>query len=86
MTRKRFLGLSHCLVLSIVLVSLLTLMIPVSVVKADSVITFPDPNLDAAIREAIDKPTGDIYQSDLDGLSYLSASSRGIADWSIASA
>jgi len=42
------------------------------------VVTFPDPNLEAAIRDAIGKPTGDIYQSDLDGLTSLSASSRSI--------
>jgi Leucine-rich repeat (LRR) protein len=44
------------------------------------VVTFPDPNLEAAIREAIGKPTGDIYQSDLVGLTTLGASSRGITD------
>jgi titin len=43
-------------------------------------VTFPDPNLEAAIREAIGKPTGDIYRSDLLGLTLLNASSRGITD------
>jgi Leucine-rich repeat (LRR) protein len=80
MSRKCFLGLSHYLVLAIVLASLLTLLIPVSVVNGDSVVTFPDPNLEAAIREAVGKPTGDIYQSDLDGLSTLIARDRAIAN------
>ena len=44
------------------------------------VVTFPDPNLEAAIREAIGKPIGDICQSDLDGLTYLDASYRSIND------
>jgi internalin A len=34
-------------------------------------LTFPDPNLEAAIRETIGKPEGDICQSDLAGLTYL---------------
>ena len=39
----------------------------------DEVITFPDANLEAVIREAISKPTGDIYQSDLEALTELRA-------------
>ena len=80
MSIKRLLSLLLYLVLAIVLVSLLTLPIHVSVVKADSVVTFPDPNLEAAIRQAISKPTGDIYQSDLTSLTTLSAESLGIVD------
>ena len=44
------------------------------------VVAFPDPNLEAAIREAIGKPTGDIYESDLEGLTVLDAFDRGISD------
>ena len=44
----------------------------------DAIVHFPDPNLEAAIREAIGKPTGNIYQSDLVGLTFLDASKRGI--------
>jgi Leucine-rich repeat (LRR) protein len=40
---------------------------------------FPDPNLEAAIREAIGKPTGPIYRSDLAGLTFLHAFQRNIA-------
>ena len=48
--------------------------------KSSVPITFPDPNLEAAIREAIDKPTGDIYPSDLAGLTSFHAPERNIAD------
>ena len=48
----------------------------------EEAVTFPDPNLEAAIREAISKPTGDIYQSDLDGLTSLDADSRNIVNLS----
>ena len=41
---------------------------------------FPDPNLEAAIREAITKPTGDIYPSDLEGIMALDARDRNIED------
>jgi hypothetical protein len=44
------------------------------------VVVFPDPNLEAAIREAIGKPTGDIYASDLEGLSSLTAVYGNITD------
>ena len=80
MSGKHFPGLSRYLILTIVLASLLVLLIPVSVVMADDVVTFPDPNLQAAIRQALGQPTGNIYQSDLDGLTSLHASHRGIVD------
>jgi len=38
-----------------------------------SVIAFPDPNLEMVIREAIDKPEGDIYASDLYGIKLLNS-------------
>jgi len=43
-------------------------------------VAFADPNLEAAIREAIGKPTGPIYPSDLEGLTSVSASEKNIAD------
>ncbi len=45
-----------------------------------STITLPDPNLEAAIREAIDKSEGAIYISDLDKLEFLDASGSHIKD------
>ena len=47
---------------------------------ADAVVVFPDDGLEAAIRSAISKPTGDIYESDLVGLWSLGAEYRGISD------
>jgi Leucine-rich repeat (LRR) protein len=46
----------------------------------DPVVIFPDPNLEAAIREAIDKPIGDIYQSELEDLTEFSAEQGGIVN------
>jgi hypothetical protein len=80
MSTRHLWALSYHVFLSIILVGLLTLVIPVSVVKADSLATFPDPSLRGAIRAAINKPTGDIYQSDLDALTALIADGLDIAD------
>ena len=41
-------------------------------------ISFPDRNLEAAIREAVDKPSGDIYEADMEKLTSLCAAARGI--------
>jgi internalin A len=48
----------------------------------DQVVDFPDPNLEAAVREALNKASGPIYASELAGLVSLSASDRGIQDLS----
>ena len=48
--------------------------------EEDLTVTFPDPGLDAAVRSAVGRPSGHIYQSDLDGLVYLWAGFKGIAD------
>ena len=45
----------------------------------EEVVTFSDANLEAAIREAIGKPTGDIHCSDLEGLTYFEANNSNIA-------
>ena len=50
----------------------------VSFTVQDQVVTFPDANLEAAIRVAIQKPDGDIYASDLEGLTELFAVGREI--------
>ena len=72
--------LLHRLGLAIVLAGLLAMLFPVWGAVADDTVTFPDPNLEAATREAIGKPDGDIYQSDLVGLTSFSAAGRGIVD------
>ena len=43
-------------------------------------ISFPDPNLEEAVREAINKSSGPIKQSDLSGITALFAGERNIAD------
>jgi hypothetical protein len=43
-------------------------------------VTFADPNLEAAIREAVGIPTRPLYDSDLTGLTSFSASARNISD------
>ena len=48
----------------------------------DCVVEFPDANLDAFIRNWIDKPTGDIMASDLRGVWLLPAGSSSISDLS----
>jgi len=44
----------------------------------DKIVTFADTNLEAAVRESIEMPTGDIHQSDLEELTTLSANSEDI--------
>ena len=51
----------------------------ISLVHGEEV-TFPDPNLEAAIREALNKPEGPITEEDLATLTELDASGRGIID------
>jgi len=45
-------------------------------------VNFPDENLEQAIRDAIDKPSGEIYPSDLEGLTELNAENNGIENLS----
>ena len=44
------------------------------------VVNFPDPGLEAAIRDAVGKPTGDIHDTNLIGLTSLNANNRDIAN------
>ena len=53
-------------------------MIPVSV--SAGVIDFPDPGLNAAIRKAIGKPSGDIQDADLVGLTSLVVNNQGVVN------
>ena len=53
-----------------------------AVVAASEVVTFNDPNLEAAVRDALGKPVGDITDEDMAGLDTLDASLRGITDLS----
>jgi len=52
----------------------------VSISVSASVVDFPDPGLEAAIREAIGKPIGEILDTDLLGLTTLDARYHNIVD------
>ena len=52
----------------------------VSVPVSAAVVNFPDPGLEAAIRDAIGNPTGDIHDTDLLGLTLLIAADRSIVN------
>ena len=52
----------------------------VSVPAFAVVVNFPDPGLEAAIRDAIEKATGDIHDTDLTGITSLNAANRGIVN------
>jgi Leucine-rich repeat (LRR) protein len=60
--------------------TLQALLLPSPTAKADDVVHFLDPNLRAAVGQAIGKPSGDIYESDLQDLRSLDADSRHIKD------
>lgn len=45
-----------------------------------AIVNIPDPGLEAAIRDALSKPAGDITDTDLAGLIFLPAGGRGITD------
>ncbi len=77
---KKYKWLAGRIVTGLMLCALLSVMTPVSPVQAEDAVTFPDSNLEAAIRDAIGKPTGDIYPSDLETLQLLDAMNRGISD------
>jgi len=47
---------------------------------ADIIVTFVDPFLEAAVRAAISKPTGDMYKSELATMDSLIADNYGITD------
>jgi hypothetical protein len=51
----------------------------VSLSASADVINFPDPGLEAAIRQAIGKSTGGIHDSDLPGLTFLFVDNRSIS-------
>ncbi len=51
-----------------------------SLERESLVINFPDPNLESAVRERIDKPTGDIYDTDVDTLLSCAFTDKNILD------
>jgi hypothetical protein len=82
MTKNRFFTVLHALLLGTILVCLLVSIFPGSIAMADTVVNFPDPILKEAIWLQLGRtpPAGDIYQSDLVGLTTLVRDHGGIAD------
>jgi Leucine-rich repeat (LRR) protein len=76
MNRKKLLGIvAACIiVVAVVLV--------ISLSGRGSVVSFSDPNLETAIREALNKQSGPIHASELAGLASLTAYGSGIEDLS----
>ncbi|MDH4299207.1 MAG: leucine-rich repeat domain-containing protein [Dehalococcoidia bacterium] len=72
MSRKKLIGIvAACIIV-------VTVVLVISLSGRGSVVTFPDPNLETAIREALNKPSGPIHASELAGLASLTASDSGI--------
>lgn len=61
---------AKCILISLFLVIILGLFICTEEEEG----IFPDPDLEASVREAIDKPEGVILASELEGLTFLAAS------------
>ncbi len=64
-------GLIFCMLLSA---------IPAGVVAANGAVSFPDTNLENAVRDALDKLEGDITADDMAGLVFLDADDKDIGD------
>jgi len=62
------------------LLTLSLLVVAVSVPSLADVVSFPDPGLEAAIRDALTKPAGDILDTDLVGLASLNAVNQNIVN------
>ncbi|MFC6602956.1 leucine-rich repeat domain-containing protein [Ectobacillus funiculus] len=69
-------GKSLLLLLSTILVLLLG--IPQIATAAEEKIEFSDKNLEDIVRKAIDKPSGDLFEKDVEGLTSLTAQSENI--------
>ena len=52
----------------------------IAVSASAAFVAFPDAGLEAAIRDAIGKPTGDIQEADLTEVTFLNADDRNISD------
>jgi len=73
-------GRARSKALILAFLSAFAILLTVCPVNAETVVNFPDPGLEAAIRDAIGKPSGDILDTDLIGLTNLSAHHLMISD------
>jgi hypothetical protein len=82
MSKKTFKSFLIISVVAVILTALLggNVLLPAETANADTIVAFPDPGLNAAIRDAINKPAGDIYENDLISLTILDASDKNIID------
>ena len=71
---------SRILIVCFIMLLSLGAVLPATALADETPVTFPDAGLEAAIRDAIAKPSGDIYQSDLEALISLKAESANISD------
>lgn len=80
---KRYLRFFSILIATIIILSCSEEKNPVeNIDNNESIVVFPDSSLEIVIREAINKPTGEIYSEDLLGLELLEASWLSISDLS----
>jgi internalin A len=85
MNKKKLIGIIAACVVVIVVIVAVVLRPPAgngAPTDNDTEVTFADPNLEAAIREAVGIPEETIYAEDLQGLTALAADGRNIADLS----
>ena len=83
MNKKKLIGIIVACVVVVVVVVAVVLRPPAgngAPTDNDTEVTFADPNLEAAIREAVAISDGAIYPEDLEGLTALAADGRDIVD------
>jgi hypothetical protein len=74
-------NIKKCLIVGVFLISVILTQVFVHDVLADSdTVTFTDPNLEAVIREAINKNTGEIQKSDVSGITSIMAENKNISN------
>ena len=59
----------------------LCLIFTTTVIFAEEIVNIPDPNLEAAIREVLNKPEGDITTADMEGITELRCFQKDIQDF-----
>ena len=74
--RVRIFGKLSISLLFVIIFSVVLVTIGLAQPPGETPVTFPDANLEAAIRRAVEKPEGLIFTSDLDGLTSLEASGK----------
>ena len=76
MSKKKLIGIIAACIIVVIVV------LVISLSERGPGVTLPDTNLETAVREALNKPSGPIHASELAGLAGLSAYDRGIENLS----